>query len=208
MPTPYIYERQLEYWTSRGIEDFFLDNGFEVLVFPMTQLNEADIPSDFIFWDQSTKKLFGLQFKVLYKSGEDFWNVDQSQHLTLQRFDWMFYGLSDLTTATQHRTALHYLRIMRPGFTYQPHLTRGDISGFGTGGYFRWAAFYEGLRDCRWGRRISTVPDLHKSLWPYPDRTAPREITEIADEVLLSDFQNRRAIRFSSLMRSGTNVRG
>jgi hypothetical protein len=43
------YERQVEYWTSRGIEDFFLDNGFEVPVFPLTQLTEAAIPSDFLF---------------------------------------------------------------------------------------------------------------------------------------------------------------
>jgi hypothetical protein len=66
MPTPYIYERQVEYWTSRGIEDFFLDNGFDVLVYPLTQLTETDVPSDFLFRDQSTKKLFGLQFKSLY----------------------------------------------------------------------------------------------------------------------------------------------
>lgn len=28
----YPYERQVEYWTSRAIEDYFLDSGFEVLV--------------------------------------------------------------------------------------------------------------------------------------------------------------------------------
>ena|ERR1035437_1644563 len=206
MPTPYVYERQVEYWTSRGIEDFFLDNGFEVIVLPLTQLNEADIPSDFIFRDRSTKKLFGLQFKVLYKNGDDFWNVDQTQHETLRRFDWMYYGLSDLTSAAQHRTALHYLRIARPGFPYQPRLTRGHLSGWGTGGYFRWAAFYEGLRDCRWGRRICTPGELRESLWPYPERAAPREITEIADEVLLSDFEGRRAVRFSSLIQEGRNI--
>lgn len=202
MPTPYIYERQVEYWTSRGIEDFFLDNGFDVLVFPLTQLTERDVPNDFMFRDQGTKKLFGLQFKSLYKNGEDAWNISESQHERLQQFDWMYYGLSDLTSASQQRTALHYLRIKGVDFPYQPHLTRKDLSGSGTGGvYFRWAAFYEGLKDCRHGRRIHNRQELHESLWPYPDRVAPREIVEIADEVLLSDFQQRRAIRYSSVIR-------
>jgi hypothetical protein len=58
---PYIYERQVEYWTSREIEGFFLDSGFEVLVLPITQLTERGVPSDFLFLDGRTNKLFGLQ---------------------------------------------------------------------------------------------------------------------------------------------------
>lgn len=31
MAKPYLYERQSEYWTSRQIEEFFLDAGFELI---------------------------------------------------------------------------------------------------------------------------------------------------------------------------------
>lgn len=203
MATPYIYERQVEYWTSRGIEDFFLDSGFDVLVYPLTQLTEADVPADFLFRDQATMKLFGLQFKSLYRNGEDGWNINQQQHQRLQRFEWMYYGLSDMKTPSQQRTALHYLRIKGIRFAYQAQLTCNDLSGFGPGGgYLRWAAFYEGLKDCRHGRLIRTQDELRRSLWPYADQIAPREIVEIASEVLLSDFHNRRAIRYSSVIRS------
>jgi hypothetical protein len=54
-----------------------------------------------MFRDQGTKKLFGLQFKSLYKNGEDAWNISETQHERLQQFDWMYYGLSDLTSASQ-----------------------------------------------------------------------------------------------------------
>ncbi len=201
MPTgPYIYERQVEYWTSREIEGFFLDSGFEVLVLPITQLTERGVPSDFLFLDGRTNKLFGLQYKALYHNSDDFWNVDQRQHSTLSAFDWIYYGLSDLTSARQHRNALHYLRIVPTGFPFDPHLSRRHFQQPGFSRYFRWAAFFEGVRDCRFGRRVMTSGDLQQALWPHAD-TAPREITEITNEIFLTDFENRRAVRFSSMLR-------
>lgn len=117
MPTPYIYERQAEYWTSRGIEEFFLDNGFDVLVFPLTQPTERDVPNDFMFRDQGTKKLSDCNSSpYTSKNGEDAWNISETQHERLQQFDWMYYGLSDLTSGSQQRTALHCLRIKRVDF--------------------------------------------------------------------------------------------
>jgi hypothetical protein len=195
MPAPYVHERQVEYWTSRGIEDFFMDSGFEVFVMPLTQLAEAAVPSDFIFRETSMKKLFGFQFKALYRNGSDFWNLDQQQHQTLERFDWMYYGLSDLTSASQQRTALHYLRVLAPTFAYQPRLQVGSMPY-----YIRWAKFYEGLQACQLGRRVHTPDELRTALWPYQDAVAPREIAETADEVLLADFANRRVARFSTLL--------
>lgn len=60
--TPYVYERQTEYWTSRGIEEYFLDAGFQVLTYPLTQLTEGRvIPFDFIFHESKTYKIFGIQ---------------------------------------------------------------------------------------------------------------------------------------------------
>jgi len=157
-----VYERQVEYWTSRGIEDFYWDNGFEVVVMPLTQLTEKIVPADFIFKDQGTRKLFGFQFKALYSNGDDFWNIDKSQHEALQHFDWMYYGLSDLNSASQQRTALHYLRIVRPGFSYSARVTRKLLHDESR--YFRWAAFYEGVRDCKFGRRVCTSAELSETL--------------------------------------------
>jgi hypothetical protein len=76
MPTPYVYERQVEYWTSRAMENFFLDAGFEVLVFPLTQLTERFVPSDFLYLDTATNKIFGFQYKALHRNGNDHWNLD------------------------------------------------------------------------------------------------------------------------------------
>jgi hypothetical protein len=199
-PTPYVYERQVEYWTSRGIETFFLDAGFEVMVFPLTQLTERRVPSDFLFVDTQVNKLFGLQFKALYRNGQDFWNIDPTQHTEIAKFDWMFYGLSDIKTTVQHRNALHYLRVVPSAFRYQPRVPavwpQSQLAP-----YLRWAAFFEGLHSCKHGRRIASQADLQRALWPHTDATAPREIVEIADQVLITNFESRRVVQYLGQLR-------
>ena|SRR6266446_7459295 len=97
---PYGYERQTEYWTSRGIEDYFLDAGYEVIAFPLTQLAENAVPVDFVFFEKSTSKLFGLQYKALYRNATDYWPIDDQQHLNLQAFaGWAYYCFSELRSA-------------------------------------------------------------------------------------------------------------
>lgn len=196
----YVNERQVEYWTSREIEGFFLDSGFEVTVLPITQLTERAVPADFMFLDGHTNKLFGLQYKALYHNGEDFWNLDERQHSTLQGFDWIYYGLSDLRSGRQHRNALHYLRVVGSGFPFSPRLTRRDFQQSGFSRYLRWAAFFEGLCDCRFGRRITSSLDLQHAIWPQVE-SMPREIGEIVTDVFLTDLEGRRTTRFSSLLR-------
>ena len=58
---PYVHERQTEYWTSRQIEEHFLNAAFEVLTFPLTQHTERRIPADFIFFDTARAKLHQVQ---------------------------------------------------------------------------------------------------------------------------------------------------
>lgn len=198
MPTPYIYERQVEYWTSRGIENFFLDEGFELLVLPLTQLTEKDIPSDFLYLDTATNKLFGLQFKALYKNGDDHWNLDQHQHNQLQNFDWMYYGLSELKLVSQHRNALHYLRVASPSFEFRSKFQPTVSWQNEVWPNFGWAAFYESSASCRHGRPIRSRSDLQAALWTHSERAVPREISEIASEVFITNFDSRRAIRYSS----------
>lgn len=201
-PTPYVYERQVEYWTSRQMEGFFLDSGFELLTLPITQLTEHGVPSDFLYLDRDTNKLFGLQFKALYRNGSDRWHLEPRQHKTLSSFDWMYYGLSDLRSASQHRNALHYLRVVPPRFKFTPELS-AQWSQRDMPPYYRWAAFFDSVRDCRQGRRIKGTKDLQQALWPHTDRMAPRELAEIADEVFLANFEAKHGVRFSSQLNPG-----
>ena len=70
---PYVNERQSEYWTSHEIQNFFKNDGFDVTAYPITQLTEKKLPSDFLFLDGRTNKLFGFQYKALYHNRDDFW---------------------------------------------------------------------------------------------------------------------------------------
>lgn len=196
--SPFIYERQVEYWTSRSIETFFLNDGFEIIPLPITQLTEKRIPTDFIYFAGGPSVLFGLQFKVLYQSDrKDYWQLKQKQHHDLEHFPWIYYGLSDLTSATQHRNSLHYLRIQNPKFEYVSRLTRNHLLRIQQ--YMRWATFYEFIRKCQRGHKVRTQADLQQALWPHKDIAVPREIGEIASDIILANFESRRAIHFTAL---------
>jgi|AVFP01.1.fsa_nt_gi hypothetical protein len=80
MGSPYLYERQAEYWTSREIEDYFLDAGYEIVTFPLSQRTEKVVPFDFIFFEQATTKLFGLQYKALYSNDFDYWPLNRAEN--------------------------------------------------------------------------------------------------------------------------------
>jgi hypothetical protein len=128
MATPYVYERQSEYWTSRQVEEFFLDNGFELLTFPLTQKTEKLVPTDFIFFDKKSTKLFAFQYKALYRNGGDYWQLDAYQHTRLALFPWIYYCLSEMKDTRDSRSSLHLARIRvyqdlfirRPGIQSEP----------------------------------------------------------------------------------------
>jgi hypothetical protein len=118
MTTPYVYERQSEYWTSRQVEEFFIDNGFEIITFPLIQYHEKQLPADFIFFDKKHTKLFGFQYKALYKNNRDFWKIDSVQHKQLSLFPWIYYCLSELRKPKDFRASLHLARIVESNFEY------------------------------------------------------------------------------------------
>jgi hypothetical protein len=196
MAHTYIPEREVEYWTSLGIDRFFREQDFEVTSFPITQMLENKVPVDFLFLHNSTNKLFGLQFKVLYRNGRDVWNLNQNQHRLMKKFDWMYYGLSDLKDAAHYKDALQHLRIAPPQFRFQPQIAAPAKAD--TPPFVHWPAFFKGLNACHYGRRIKNEEDLHAALWPHRD-PLPREITEVADEVFLANFQEKKVARFSSI---------
>jgi hypothetical protein len=118
-PRPYVYERQTEYWTSRQIEEFFLDAGFELIVLPITQLYEAYVPADFIFFDKKNTKLFGFQYKALYGNGQDHWNLNMQQHMKLKKYNWIYYCMSELKNYSELRLSLHKCKILTANFEYK-----------------------------------------------------------------------------------------
>jgi hypothetical protein len=194
-PAPYIPEREVEHWTALGIDRFSREKGFEVVSFPITQLLENRVPVDFLFLHNSTNKLFGLQFKALYRNGRDSWHLSAKQHRLMKSFDWMYYGLSALKDAAHHRDALQDLRVVSPQFRFSRQIAAPSKAE--TPPFLRWSTFFEGLEACTHGRRIDSVEDLNSALWPHRD-PLPREIIEVADRVFLANFKEKRLAEFSA----------
>lgn len=200
MASPYIHERQSEYWTSRQIEEFYLDAGFEITVFPLTQYNERLVPTDFIFFDKQHSKLFGFQYKAMYHEGkQEFWQIDETQHKNLAQFPWIYYSLSELRRASEYRAALHQLRILETGFKYQEKLFPKGKDKITY--YSRWAAFYDGLEQCRNGVLVHSVQDLTKLLKPKENIELPWEFTKSLVDVFLADFSSKHAVHLSPFLR-------
>lgn len=165
----YPHERQIEYWTSRSIEEYFENLGYPVVVIPNSQRAEKRIPFDHLFANNRIK-LFGLQYKRLYHS-PDHWRLEQHQHDTLQRYPWIYYALSEVRSIGEHRNALHLTRIVQPTnipwaestARLQPNSLRGERA------YARWGGFVQGLFHCYFGKVISNYNELRNELAPLAD---------------------------------------
>jgi len=195
MASPYVYERQSEYWTSRQIEEFFLDAGFEVITFPLSQMNEKNIPADFVFFDKRRTKLFGFQYKALYSNDRDHWNISEDQHETLARFPWIYYCLSEIKQARDHRSALHLCRIVKANFNFREQVFQ---TGDGRLNIFnRWAGFYQSVERCTDGLLIESREHLLHVLGVGASRPLHWELTRNMVDVFLADFETRRTIHLS-----------
>lgn len=190
MSKPYLHERQTEYWTSRGIEDYFLDAGFEVVTFPITQRSERHIPFDFVFFDGTTSKLFGIQYKPLYQNGTDHWPLTEHQHEQLQEFkDWGYYGLSEVRDGSDHRVALHQSLFVDVAFPYRDTITKQDLHGK----YYRWGGFFDNLKKCPVGRVVESRKDIEAALRPIDRQDIP-EIDEHLLDVFVVNLTKRRML--------------
>jgi len=194
--TTYVPERQSEYWASRKIEDFFWDLGYECLSFPISPRIEKLIPADFIFVPSHTIKIFGLQYKALYRGAVDYWDLDAMQHQQMKSLPWIYYALSEMRTARDFRAALHALRFPDPA----PSPGKVYINSFAGRGYLRWWAFYERLRDCHLGHRVHDEADFINAFVPVWDSPiVTRELDNMAD-VFLFNTTARRLVRFSTML--------
>jgi hypothetical protein len=192
MAHPYVYERQTEYWTSRAIEDYFLDSGFQIVAFPLTQLTEGEIPFDFVFMEQKTSKLFGVQYKALYHNARDHWNLNEQQHVSLQAYrDWAYYGFSELTSPEQFRVALHHTLFVPVSINFNSTVEVGRL----TAGYYRWSGFAEGLERCHTGLRVRNKSDLVAAVQRGNRRLIP-EVDRLLLDVFVVNLEARRLLHF------------
>lgn len=199
----YLYERQTEYWTSRQIEDFFFDRGMEVITLPIPQTAEYFLPADFVFSATSFVKIFGLQYKALYHNAEDHWRITEDQHLQLRLYSWIYYCLSEMKEAIEHRSALHWCRFADWDFAFQPKLYFNGSSRFKH--YRKWAAFYEDLRRCRKGARITSRQQLKDLLMAGQDDPQLVRLTDVVTSIFVVDFEKKKTVHYSSLLKNIEN---
>ncbi len=161
-----VHERQVEYWTNRQIEEFFINAGFNIFVYPVTQRIERHLPADHIFGvDNNLVKLFGIQYKVLHNNNSvNYWELDKHQHNRLVHFPWIYYGLSDLIDVADGRNSLQYLRILNSAFPYANKLDIGSLSP-----HYRWGAFYQHLKFCQTGRLVHSITELKDAISPLQE---------------------------------------
>lgn len=151
----YPNERQIEYWTSRAIEEYFENEGYNVVAVPNSQRVEHLVPFDHLFVGRRVK-VFGLQYKRLYPN-PDHWRLEEWQHRQMQRYDWIYYALSGVRSVRQHRNALHLLQLTRSDFPYRSQLRPDDLgSNPGQIGYARWGGFVQGLFGCIFGWQLQS----------------------------------------------------
>jgi len=196
--SPYVYERQGEYWTSRLIEDYLFDFGFEVIALPIPTHTEYLLPADYIFFDRRLTKLFGLQYKALYHNSRDHWQLDEHQHRTLVLYPWIYYCLLELREIKELRLALHLARLAKANFPYRSELYPIAPERFSD--YSRWATFYREVERCRRGVLVSSEGQLKQLLTAGSDEPSLDRISREAIDIFLIDFASRHAIHYSPFL--------
>jgi len=167
---PYPHERQIEYWASRAIEDYFDNEGYTVIVLPNSQRTEKLLPFDHLFTVDGVK-IFGLQYKRLYKGSSDYWNIDLAQYQQISKFNWIYYALPEIKSIRQRRNSLHLLTLVTPNALSDmvssstgSYLMRLSTSQLGTGvgkvPYKRWGGFVQSLFGCTTGWKPTNTNEL------------------------------------------------
>ncbi len=168
------------------------NRGLQVVSYPLDPRTEKHVPADFIFIDRARSKIFGFQYKALYHNRKEHWRLSLSQHRTLSRYRWIFYGLSELRRPSDYKLGLHMLRIVRVGDIPPPSSqssARYRVSVTSIRHYRKWGSFFERFRACKLGRKIRSLEDLHRFL--------PRELAEALGDLFIVDFEARKALRLS-----------
>jgi hypothetical protein len=204
--TTYPHERQIEYWVSRAIEDYFENQGYDIVVLPNSNRAEKIIPYDHLFAGRGVK-VFGLQYKRLHKAKTDYWLIDIAQLHRLTNFDWIYYVLPEIKSIRQHRNALHLVAISKPklidknigNISSISHQLPQSALGIGINKipYYRWGGFIQKLFSCSEGWRPSSVDELRSFLSDY---AIPQDISGALTDIYMVPLDTRdstTAIRLS-----------
>jgi len=108
--------------------------GYDVREWHQTQDVEKFVPADWLFFDRTRLKVFGLHYKALYRNGSEHWPLDAVQHSNLARYPWIVYCASELTGVPDHGRSLSVARFYGTDFPYQARLRRRARSTK----YLRW----------------------------------------------------------------------
>jgi hypothetical protein len=177
--TPYVYERQVEYWTNSQLEIALKSMGFDVSCHPITPRLENALGVDAIFGgDPVIRRVFGLQYKALHRGEPNFWQATSQQHSVLLRHTWAYYCLSDVRSMGDGPATLRLARFTRPRHT--PIDRRSRINAKGEGfRYWRWNSFSQALLHRKIGRAVTSRSALARLLGDSA------EATEIATSIVL-----------------------
>lgn len=188
MPNPYYDERQVEQWTTRDVLDAFTRMHIRVFEYPVSQLTEKKLPADIIFVDRGRSKIFGFQYKALYRNSYDNFRLNAKQHRKLRRFSWIFYGFLEIRDSLDTAIALHRLRVVRvTNVRPVPQRSEFRVALSSVRRYYRWGAFFERFRRCRLGVRVKSVAHLQ--------RLVPPEIVRALGDVFIVSVDDRAALR-------------
>lgn len=190
-------ERQTEYWTSTAVEHSLRDEGFVVQTLPLTPGVENKVPTDFLFAvadGSGPVKLFGLQYKALYRNGDDHWILSESQHQTITTVPWITYCLSEMRALFQQGNALHLSRFVRAGDVSPPRIEMFHRP------YMRWGGFLHELRLCRVGVVVETADDVRAALRPAGQPDLPAQLQRLQVDLFIANFANRAAVHLAAAL--------
>lgn len=188
-----VAEQHVQDWTSAQIVSALKRRGYDVRDWHQTQDIEAFVPADWLFFDRTRLKVFGLQYKALYRNGSEYWPLDETQHSSLAKYSWIVYCASELTDVGNQGRALQVARFYCADIPYRSRLYRRTRDPK----YLRWRDFIRGFEACVIGRRISSKDEL-RSLLAEAKGTGPIREASQAAEFLFLNLERKRALRLTA----------
>ncbi len=186
----YIAEQHVQDWTSAAIVNYLSVRGYTIRDWHVTQDLEKNVPTDWIFVDESRLKVFGLQYKALYSNGNDHWRLDRDQHSALQGYPWVYYAASEMTGPREQTRALSLIRIYGQDIPYRHRLARRGRRVR----YLRWPMFFRAFAACLVGHRVRSRSEFLSILGDITGAGPQREARQMTEH-FFADIDRKRALR-------------
>jgi len=148
-------------WLANCLQKYFEALGFSFYHEIQSTVREEKYPFDIYANIQKGNfvKRFGLQVKRPQTSKQGiYWKLDSSQHIQIQKFQWIWYSLPDFTNRTYYRVACFHTLFKDPNFPFISNLYKSNI-GF----YFRLGSFANKIMACMIGQKLNKDFDWLKS---------------------------------------------